>query len=88
MEMPFSTSPNYKFLDMTKLKAFADDRLNISEMTISRCDRVENTVVKEENAGYEHFLLFPTVFSKAFFYRVIKSLDCYHTMPLFHALTL
>ena len=49
---------------MTKLKAFADDKLNISKITISPCDRVENTVGKEENAGYQHFLLFPQCFPK------------------------
>ena len=43
---------------------------------ISLFDRVENTVGKGENAGYQHFLLFPQVFSKAFFFRVIKSRDC------------
>ena len=37
-------------------------------MTISVYNRVENTVGKGENAGY--------LFSKAFFFRVIKSLDC------------
>ena len=26
-------------------------------------DRVENIVGKGENAGYQHFLLFPTMFS-------------------------
>ena len=43
---------------MTKLKAFTDNKLNIAEMTISLCDRVENTAGKEENAGYQRFLLF------------------------------
>ena len=50
--------PNHKFLDMTTLKAFADDKLNVDKRTISLCDRVESTVGKEENAGYQHFLLF------------------------------
>ena len=44
--------PNDKILDMTKLKAFADDNLNIAIMTISLLDRVENTVGKGEYAGY------------------------------------
>ena len=35
-------------------------------------DRLENTVGKGENDGYQYFLLF----SKAFFVRVIKSWDC------------
>ena len=49
---------------MTKLKAFADDKLNVAKMKISLIDRVENTVGKGENAGYQHFLLFPQGFQK------------------------
>ena len=33
-------------------------------MTISLFDRVENTVGKGENAGYQHFLLFQQCFPK------------------------
>ena len=36
-------------------------------MIISVCDRVENIVGKGENAGYQHFLLFPQCFKNAFF---------------------
>ena len=43
--------PNDKFLDMIKLKAFVDDKLNVAKITISLCDRDENIVGKEENAG-------------------------------------
>ena len=49
---------------MTKLKACADDKLNVAEMTVSVFDSVENTVGKGENAGYQHFLLFPQSFPK------------------------
>ena len=38
--------------------------------------RVENIVGKGENAEYQHFLLFPQMFSKAFFSRGVKSRDC------------
>ena len=40
---------------MIKLKAFADDKLDIAEnlMKISLYDRVKNTVGKGENAGYQ-----------------------------------
>ena len=38
-------------------------------------DRVENIVGKGENACYQHFLLFPHCFEKAF-YSVEKSWDC------------
>ena len=57
---------------MTNLKAFADDKLNISERKISLCERVENTVGKEENAGYQHFLLFPQCFPKPSFLGLLK----------------
>ena len=56
--------PNEKILDVTILKAFADNELNLAEMTISLFDRAENTVGKGENAGYQHFLLFPQCFPK------------------------
>ena len=56
--------PNDKILDMTKLKAFADDKLNVATIMISLFDRVENTVGKGENAGYQHFLLFLQCFPK------------------------
>ena len=36
-------------------------------MMISLYDRVENIVAKGENAGYQHFLLFPQCFQKASF---------------------
>ena len=43
--------PNDKILDMTKLRAFADNKLNVAEMTISLYHTAENTVEKRENAG-------------------------------------
>ena len=36
-------------------------------MMIFVFDRVENIVGKGENAGYQHFLLFPQCFQKAFY---------------------
>ena len=57
----FNSLPNDKFLD---LNTIADDKLNTGRMTISLFDRVENTVGKGENAGYQHFLLFPWCFPK------------------------
>ena len=49
-------------LDLSKLKAFADDIVNVAGMMISLSDSVENIVGKGENAGYQHFLLFPQCF--------------------------
>ena len=56
---------NDNFLDVTKLKAFADDKMDIAKIIISFFDRVENIAGKGENAGYHHFLLFPQCFQKA-----------------------
>ena len=68
--------PNNKFLDWFKLKALADDKLNIPKMMISRFDREENTVGKGENTGYQHFLLFPLYFPKASFLRIVEGRVC------------
>ena len=60
--------PNKKILDWTKLKAFEDNNLNNAEIMISAYDRMKNIVGKGENAGYQHFLLFPhNVFQKVSF---------------------
>ena len=60
---------NDKILGVTKLKAFADNKLNIVKMMIPLYNRVENTV------WLPAFSSFRTVFSKAFF-RVVRSWDC------------
>ena len=43
---------NNIILDWTKLKAFADVKIDVNKMTISVFDRAENIVRKGENAGY------------------------------------
>ena len=53
-----------KILGQSKLKAFADDNLNVAKTVKFLFDRVENIVGKGENAGYQHFLLFLHVFKK------------------------
>ena len=55
----FNSLPNGKILEWSKLKAFADDKINVAEMIFSLSDREENIVGKGENAGYQQFLLFP-----------------------------
>ena len=54
----FWTGPNSKH--------FADDKLNFAEIIIFFFDRVENIVGKGENAGYQHFLLYPQCFKSLF----------------------
>ena len=56
--------PNDKISDWSKLKAFADNKIKILKMIIFVFDRVENIVGKGENAGCQHFLLFPQCFQK------------------------
>ena len=56
---------NDRILDVTKLKALADYKINEAQMMISVFNRVENIVEKGENAGYQHFLLFLQCFQKA-----------------------
>ena len=55
-----------KILGLPKLKAFADDKSNVTQNIQVVFHRTENIVEKEENAGYQHFLLFPQCFQKAF----------------------
>ena len=52
------------FLDWTKMKAFADDNINVIKNLKLLRGRVENILGKGENAGYQHFLLFPKCFQK------------------------
>ena len=59
--------PNDKILGQSKLKAFAADKINMAEKSTFFWGRVENIVGKGENAGYQHFLLFPQCFQKASF---------------------
>ena len=63
--MFFNSLPNKKF--WSRLKALADDKLNLAENLKFVLGRVENIVAKRENAGYQHFLLFPQCFQKASF---------------------
>ena len=68
----FNSLPHEKILDWSKLKAFADDKIKVTEKLKFVLGRVENTVGKGENAGYQHFLLFPQCFQKASFSGVSK----------------
>ena len=53
----FTPLPNHKILDMTKLKAFADNKLNIAKMMISLFERAENAVGKKKLQVPSVFLL-------------------------------
>ena len=68
---PVNTLPNDKSLNLSKLKAYADEKLNILQMIEFVFDRIENIVGKGENAGDQHFLLFLQCFRKAFLSRSV-----------------
>ena len=58
----FYSLQNKKSLDWSKLKAFAEDKINETEKLKFDLERVKNIVGKGENAFYQHFLLFPQCF--------------------------
>ena len=60
----FNPFPLEKILDQTKLKAFADDKLNATKMLISVFDRVENIVGKGEISCTSSFSLSHNVFKR------------------------
>ena len=51
--MLVNSLPNKKILDYAKLKAVADDKINVSQTLKFVVGRVENIVRKGENAGYQ-----------------------------------
>ena len=51
--------------DLSKLKAFADEAINVTEKLKFVLGRDENIMGKGGNAGYQHFLLFPQCFQEA-----------------------
>ena len=73
--MLINSLPSDKFLNLSKVKASGDDKINVTEKLKFVFARVEIIVGKGENAGNQHFLVFPR-FSKPSFFRVVKSWDC------------
>ena len=70
--MLLNSLPNDNFLDRTKFKAFADDKLYVAKIMICVFDRVEKIAGK---CWLRAFSPFPTMFSKGFFLRVVESRD-------------
>ena len=58
----FNSLPKDKFLDWSKLKEFADNKINVAENLKFVLQRLENIFGKEQNAGYPAFSSFPTMF--------------------------
>ena len=68
----FNPLPNNKVLDWSKLKALADDKINKTQKLKIVSSWIENIVGKGENAGNQHFLLFPQCSQKLSFLGLLK----------------
>ena len=68
----FNPLPDDKILGLPKLKAFADDKSNVTQRIKVLFHEIENILGKEENAGYQHLLIFPQRFPKAFSFSASK----------------
>ena len=65
--MFINSLPTDKFLNLSKLKAFGNDKTNVTEKLKFVCARVKIIVGKGENAGNQHFLVFPLSFLSLLF---------------------
>ena len=66
-KLTINSLPNDKISDLTKFKAFADDKIILIKKLKFMRKRVENIMGRGENTGYQHFLLFPQCFQKLSF---------------------
>ena len=68
----FNSLPNDKILDHNE--KIVDDKINFTQILMFVLEKVENIAGKGENAGYQHFLLFPQCYNpslnKPWFLRV------------------
>ena len=58
------TLPNDKILDWSKFKSHAGYKIDVTQNLKFVLERNENILGKGENAGGQHFLLFPKCFQK------------------------
>ena len=72
MEERLKSLANKKFLDWLKFKGFANDKINVAEKLKFAVQRIEIIVGKGDNAGYQHFLLFPQFFQQPSFSGPLK----------------
>ena len=77
------TLPNNKILDWSKLKAFADDKMNLNKKSTCFGKAFRKAFGKGRKHGRKRrkcwlpaFSPFPTMFSKGFSFSVVKSQDC------------
>ena len=67
--------PNDKFFDWSKLKVFADDKLNVAEKVEICFAKGSKHCGKRRKCWCPAFSPLPTMFSNSFFLRVVKSWD-------------
>ena len=67
---------NDEFLDWLKLKSFADDKINVTEKQKFFYGMIGKHYGKRRKCWLPALFPFPTMFSKAFFHRVVKSRYC------------
>ena len=72
----FKSFPNNKILAWSKLKAFADDKMNAIHKQILVFGWEENIYGKRKKCCLPAFSPFPTIFSKGFFFRAVNSRGC------------
>ena len=84
--MGLNSLPTNKILDLSKLKAFADDKSNATQKLKFVLGRVKNILGKGENAGYQHFLRFLQCFQKLSFSESLKVRIVWQRVSLSRAL--
>ena len=67
-----SSLPSYKVIDWPTIKAFAVDKLKGTKMMMSSVVWVENIMGKRRKSWLPAFLLFSTIFHKAFSSELLK----------------
>ena len=72
----FISLPNDNILDLSKLKAFAEDNINVNKKIRFNLGGVEKSCEKKSKCWLSAISPFPTVSSTGFFIKVEKSRDC------------
>ena len=68
--------PNNKILDWSKLKGFADEKINVPQILKFVLGKGRKLCGKRRKCWLPTFSPFPIIFSKGFFLGVVKSWDC------------
>ena len=72
--LKLNSLPNDKMLDQSKMKAFAVNKIKLTQK--SKLDlgwvKKKNIVGNGENAGYQHFLLYPQCLQNAFYTELLN----------------